>query len=128
MKKAIAVIFIVLTWVVLCASLEADDLLIRFDADGQKTAVKLFDYLDNGWTFWALGASGTQPTIYAGRWYARGKWFAEAAFGLPIDRNNGKLCVNDFLIDADLYYAKDRLSLVFVNELGGFYKTLWHFG
>ena len=36
MKKAIAVIFIVLTWVVLCASLEADDLLIRFDADGQK--------------------------------------------------------------------------------------------
>ena len=36
--------------------------------------------------------------------------------------------VNDFLIDADFFYSKASLTLVFVNELSGFYKTLWHFG
>lgn len=117
-------VFLILTTSVVAF---ADGLLVRVDAESQGADIKLFDYLQGGWTIWALHVNKSSPAFYGGRSFSRGVLSAEVVLGGQFDRQEG-LVLNDILIEANLYYQGKFSTALVVNELGGFSKKLWLWG
>lgn len=117
-----SVVFLILT----SSIVFADGLLVRIDTGGQGVDLKLFDYLQGGWTVWVLHVNKPFPALYGGRSFSRGAFSAELVPGLVFDREKG-FALKDLVLETNLYY-QGKVKLALVNELGGFSDRLWLWG